>query len=453
MGKTSLLAEFSQGKQTIHYQCENLEPPAALEEFWELAARVLGVRLSGTGEAENWYGLFRDLAGGLEEDAISPLKGERTIIIFDEVQHLLEPGAGFLLELRRAWDDILSKQDVMLILCGPARRGLERALLGESSLLAGAVTGQLKLEPLAPHQMKDFFPDYLPEDHCRVYGVCGGVPGYLRRFDPWAYFPENLQEQLLSRDAPLYQEGEFLLKMEFREYRRYLQLLRLMAKRPASFGELTRGSGLEKGAVSKYLSNLMELDLVTAERPATDTNPGSRRARYRPTENFLGFWLGFVFPGRHHLQEQGSLALSVIQEDFEEYMEEVFSQVCRHHTGRVLGSEFPARGAWWTKKGDEIPVVAANLETRAAVLGTCRWSGEEAGPELFNSLLESEKKFQKERRFKVERYLLFSRGGFSPELEALAAGREDLTLVGMQELEEGEEQTQPTLPDDLGLED
>ena len=90
---------------------------------------------------------------------------------------------------------------------------------------------------------------------------------------------------------------------------------------------------------------------------------------------------------------------------------------------------FSKIGRWWDAKS-EIDIAAIDPEGNNLILGECKYWKEPAGP---NILRELELKAQRVAWKKDERrvwYILFSAAGFTSELQAIAASREDLLLLG-----------------------
>ena len=62
-----------------------------------------------------------------------------------------------------------------------------------------------------------FFPNYSDEDKVLAYAILGGIPHYLRQFDPELSVAENIKRKILTKGCVLYSEVDFLLHQELRE--------------------------------------------------------------------------------------------------------------------------------------------------------------------------------------------------------------------------------------------
>jgi len=449
IGKTELIHQFTSGKPHLYFQCEKSESKMILREFKEHTAKKLMDDNFGKLPISSWHELFEELVKKIPSEAGRKQGGEgdeagdrsvaienerKFIIAIDEFPYLAESDKAISSILQKAWDQILSKAPVMLILCGSSIGMMEREVLSSKSPLFGRRTGQILLQALKIHDIHSFFPGYSFEDIVRIYGVCDGIPAYLQKLDPNLSFIENIEKRILNKNEYLYAEGEFLLKSEFREYRNYFNILSKIARGKRSFNEITNATGLDKGLVSKYLSHLQGLHLVGADLPVTTRTNRSRKARYRIIDNFVKFWFRFIHSNRHEIEEYGFLRFEDIDADFSSYLGKVFEDICRAYVLREYGNEFPIIGAWWNRKGDEIDVVALAYGYADAILGECKWTVQKVGLEVFTELLKKQEILQLETKLQSVRYTLFSKSGFTNRLVNKAREHDELTLVTVQDI-------------------
>lgn len=86
--------------------------------------------------------------------------------------------------LQNLWDEILKDENVMIVLCGSAMSFIEKDLLAEKNPLYGRATGIYKMKEMGFYDAVKFFPDFSDKDKILTYSVLGGIPYYLRQFDP-----------------------------------------------------------------------------------------------------------------------------------------------------------------------------------------------------------------------------------------------------------------------------
>jgi AAA+ ATPase superfamily predicted ATPase len=303
---------------------------------------------------------------------------------------------------------------------------MEEGVLSYESPLYGRRSGQWRLEPLTVGEASGFLPAYTPSDLIRAYSVVGGVPAYLEQFDPETGVFENIEAHVLSKGAFLYEEPEFLLRQELREPATYMAILEAVASGASRVTEIANEIDRDASSLSRYLQKLRQLGLLKQETPVTDPDG---RSLYGLADQFLQFWFRYVGPNRSPL-EQGHTApvRDTIAETFPTHVSWAFEEVCRQ---AVRTPSFPVScsrvGRWWYN-GDEIDVVGIDEQTETIVLGECKWTSEPVGESLLSDLERLTPDVRWRGTDRTVRYALFSKNGFTPEIDAVADERTDLHL-------------------------
>ncbi|AAL64904.1 conserved hypothetical protein, degenerate [Pyrobaculum aerophilum str. IM2] len=184
-------------------------------------------------------------------------------------------------------DELLSKTEVFLVLCGSSVAVMEGEILSYKSPLYGRRTGSWEVGEMPLHSIKHFYPRPF-EEVLMLYAVVGGVPLYLKKFNPNKPFLDNLKAEFFTKGGFLYDEAEFLLRQELREPSNYMLILRAIADGRRKLGEIANETGLDKAAVSRYLATLELLDLVSYELPVLEP-PKARKRLYYISDNYMAF--------------------------------------------------------------------------------------------------------------------------------------------------------------------
>ncbi|MFA4701120.1 ATP-binding protein [Pyrococcus kukulkanii] len=367
IGKTALLLHFAKDKPHVYFLATEKPYRENLKDFQKLLAEFLGDELFGKVQ-------FRDIDELLM--AFSERVSDRVILIIDEFPLLIKHYRPALSLLQKAWDLKLSKTKIMLILCGSSVSAMETDVLGYKSPLYGRRTGQWLLTEILFPYIREFFPRYSGEDLVKVWGVVGGVPEYLLKFNPNEDFDSNVVNNVLSKGAFLYEEAEILLREELREPANYFAILEAIASGRSRFGEIVNATGLDKSLVSKYLSVLQRLGIVKREVPVTSTaKEASKRGLYVIKDNYFAFWFRYVFPNKTYLE--AGLAEDVWNssgEDFNAYLGHVFEELVRNPEifAKISGFRFTKIGKWWHRR-EEIDVVALNEREKKALFVEVKW--------------------------------------------------------------------------------
>lgn len=154
--------------------------------------------------------------------------GGRIGLVIDEVPYLVEGSPNLPSLLQRWWDRVGSKTRVFLVLAGSDEALVER-LVSPRAPPYGRATLRPHLEPMDYYNAAALVTGWMAEDRIRAFAIGGGIPHYVRFFDPSVGPRANLRELALSPDGPLFREAEYLLEAEFREVSRRGSIVRAMA--------------------------------------------------------------------------------------------------------------------------------------------------------------------------------------------------------------------------------
>ena len=93
-------------------------------------------------------------------------------------------------------------------------------------------------------------------------------------------------------------------------------------------------------------------------------------------------------------------------------------------------------GRWWYKE-DEIDIAAINEKEDILLVGECKWTKEEVGISLLRELEDTVERIRWRNDQRSQKFALFSRSGFTQEIETEASGREDLELHNPEKMYRG----------------
>ena len=400
VGKTELLLHFLDGKGGIYFLSDRRGHQENLREFQRAAASALGNPLFERAAFASWLEMFEGLV---------KIMGDLRLVVIDEYPYLIEEGANE--EFQKVWDAVLSKSKVLLVLVGSSLSMMEKKVLSQTAPLYGRRSMQLRVDRLRWEDAGGFFPKYTTEQLIEAYSVLDGIPLYLKQFSQELGVSENIEQNYLRKDAFLYEEAEFLLLEEFREPRRYFAVLQAIASGKRRFGEIADATSAEKSALSKYLSSLLELRIITEDLPFGAA--GGRLRRYRLSDNYLQFWFRYVFPNKA-LVEAGRAreVLDIVRGTFPEHVSRTFESVVRE----ALLRRGPWRSVdpWWDRKGEnEIDAIALDERAGRALFVEAKWTTRKVGWDTVEGLMEKSDLPPVDP--KMERnFLVASRSGFTP---------------------------------------
>ena len=429
VGKTELLRRFCENKKSIYFLASQLKETDNLRQLTEAIRIVYDDPLLSSLTFSDWESALVYLA--------QKAQNERIVLILDEFQYLCEDNNALPSILQRFWDLHGSKSKLFLVLCGSHVSFMERDILAEKSPLYGRRTGQQQLMPFSYRNSCKFFPQYTPKEKLCAYGILGGMPAYLNRFNPKLTIRENILNELLSVQGYLFDEVNFLLRMELRDPKTYASLLHAIASGCTRLNEIAQRVGLDSTTANKYLTVLRDLHLVKREASITERAPErSKKGIYSILDNYINFWFRFVLPNIS-LIESGQSELvynNLIAPNLSTYMGHIFEDACRQYVRLHWDEKLkiaPRRvGKHWDKDFD-IDVLTENLDG-SHFFGECKWWEGLVGENVSNVLITNSKKAPPGFR-RNARYILFSLEGFTDELKKRAE-KEGIYLISAAEM-------------------
>ncbi len=457
VGKTELISHFLKDKPHIYFLADRRGTEANLARFRKRTAEVFGDYepkldtfdevfgyIKAKWEQGSDWKIVREKAGESREkhgkagNAGKMGKGERRekreklVIAIDEFSYLAQEDESIPSVFQLIVDEILKDGPFHLVLCGSSVSMMEKSVLAYSSPLYGRRTSQLKIEPIRFRHLPGFFPEMSPEELVQAYGAAGGVPFYLRFFDPALSFRENLEKAFFSKEAVLYTEGEFLLKEELRDPSTFMNILSAIASGATRPGKIADRSFLEAKDLPYYLDVLMKLGFVRKEHPAAD-KPTTKKTIYRIDDPFLRFWFRFILAHRDELEiNDRAPVLEDLAGNYPGFLGETFEQISREfllalNAAGKLPFRFKKIGRQWGKipkapKGKnnyEIDLCALNPETREMLFCECKWQDRPVDTDVYHALKEKAGHVQWLPDRKAY-FAIISKKGFTEELREVA---------------------------------
>ena len=371
VGKSELILRFLDGKPGIYFLGKQAPVGLQIREFLEEAATVLDDPVLAGFSHEGW---------GPALDAVISRRrpGTKLVLAFDEFQWTAGASPELPSLLQERWDRRWkSAGNVILILCGSYVGFMEREVLGRNSPLFGRRTAQIQLRPFGFREAAEFHPGYGLADRARAYFLCGGVPFYLQYFSDRRSVETNVARELLTEHAPLFREGEFLLREELREMESYYAILNAIAAGHTANQAIARATGLDPRRLHYYLQQLRELGYVRRRYPLTGARPAARQVRWDLDDPLLRFWFRFIFPNTSYILHMGpERALTDrIRPRLDAYFGQCFERLCREALPHLYQREGVTAafeiGEYWSKTS-QIDLVGLRDDSWTD-LGECKW--------------------------------------------------------------------------------
>ncbi|KAF0193520.1 MAG: putative ATPase (AAA+ superfamily) [Bacillota bacterium] len=431
VGKTETLRKFCEGKEHVFYSCTEYTDEQQLGAF---SSRMLAKGIPAAKYVKAFSHWEQALA------SVSELTGSgKKLLIIDEFPYMVKSNPSIPSILQNLWDSRLKNENVMIVLCGSAMSFIEKEILAEKNPLYGRATGILKMTEMDFYEAIEFFPSYSNLDKITAYAVLGGIPHYLKQFDPSQPLDVNIKRSILQRGSILYSEVEFLMRQELRETSVYNTILEAVALGNTKLNDIFQKTQIDKNKLTVYLRNLIDLGIVSREFSVSDgikEQANVQRGLYQITDNFFRFWYAFVFPNMSELEvgDVEGIYEYAVRPSLEQYISRIYENVCREYLRRLnrldaLPFRFTKIGRWWNK-GDELDVMATDRDKNQFVLGECKFRNASFD---MSELTATTAKFKPNKTATQVYYYLFSKNGFTADVQKTAKDQ-SIRLVSVDEM-------------------
>ncbi|WP_226022850.1 ATP-binding protein [Halomicrobium salinisoli] len=420
LGKSELVRQsIADCDDAVYYQAVESTAQNQLERFVDTAT----AQFPSLGNVRRDWEILLEALG--EEDAI---------VVIDEFPFLINEDESLPSRVQRVWDMALQETGMTLVLVGSSISVMEDKVLSGSAPLYGRRTATIDLKPLSVDDAHQFFPKYDSETAIAAWSIYGGTPYYLQTIDPDQQFGTNVQQTILSERGLLYSEPEFLLRTELRQPNTYFSILRALAHGRRTPSEIAGMAGVESGSLSTYLQKLRRLRLVERHIPVTESPTSSKRGRYRIAAPLFRFWFRFVHGNQDQLRMLDDDAYDeLVAPELADYVSPLFERLCQRALPGLIDRQFRDIGQWWFKE-HELDVLG--LTDEGLVAGECKFTSQPVSEGVLAALerTASEVRWSEGPADGETLYVLFSRSGYTTDLERVADTRADVQLFELSDL-------------------
>lgn len=431
VGKTETLREFCKGKPHIFFSCTQTTDKVQLKKF---SKQLLKENIA----ARNYITEFADWEKAIHAILDLPYGNKKKLLVIDEFPYMCKGNRSIPSILQNLWDAEFRNANVMIILCGSAMSFIEKELLAEKNPLYGRATGIYKMKEMGFYDAIKFFPDYSERDKVIAYSILGGIPHYLRQWNPKWPIAENIKRNILTKGCILYSEVEFLLHQELRETPVYNSIIEAVALGNTTLNNISQKSLVEDTSkTSVYLKNLTELGIVEREFSVdarVKEQANGNRGTYKLTDNFFRFWYAFGFANFSQLEDGDvdGVYEYVVEPALHEFASVTFEDVCREFVREMqkknmLPFRYSKMGRWTgkttlrdknTKKGirtaeTEIDLLCIDQKEENYMVGECKFKKE---PFTYTEYLNTLSKLNPLKEKAQFYYALFSENGFDEKI-------------------------------------
>jgi hypothetical protein len=291
------------------------------------------------------------------------------------------------------------------------------------------------LRPLTPQQSSDFFPEATPVQLIELYAVTGGMPAYLAQFRMDRSLWVNLSQTAFNPTHILYNDGLTLLRDELRDPRQYAAILRAIASGYHTLSLVAREAGVDRNSLSPYLTTLQGAGYVERRLPlGVQPNPARQHGSWHLADPYIRFWGRYILPQTGAIERNQGAAVveQVVRPTWEQFVAVTWEELSRASVYTLAPQHTPgfwpeAVGSWWNS-AHQVDLVAVSYGQRISWLGEARWRGQAMGVADLMALQRRASAWQGDVTGWRIYLALFSRSGFTQELQSLARQNQEILL-------------------------
>ena len=284
-------------------------------------------------------------------------------LIIDEFQNFLKVNPAIFSDIQRDWDLNKRTSHLNLIISGSVFTLKTKIFEDKEEPLFGRADEKITLEPFSTDVLKqilkDFNPEYTPEDLLALYSITGGVPWYVSLLlDNGNIDKSAMLAALTDENSQFINEGKNILVEEFgSDYVTYFSILTCIASGMKTRSEIERE--LNNDNLGSYLAKLENYYRLINKSLPIFAKENSKKVRYQLSDCFLIFWFRFFYKYQALVENKAFKALNdIIQRDYDSVsgfmLERWFFQKFREKGRYIVGK-------WWDRKGNnEIDLIVVD---------------------------------------------------------------------------------------------
>lgn len=421
--KEALIQSFVKEKKFFYYRARKASEKEQKAMMGEEIAKKYDVRL----QKYTYEEYFNRVKSG------DPSK---LVVVIDEFEQIAKRDPEFMESILKLKNRRLYPGPVMIILASSSIVWAEQDMaevLGESASKFDEI---IKIPNLNFLEVVRLFPEFSVSDSIKVYGVLGGVPGYLKHWDAKKNFKQNICDLILSENGRLFDMAERLVASELRELSVYNTILMAIAKGENKLNDLFLYTGYSRPKISVYMKNLSHFDIV--EKVVSFETGGwdnAKKGVYRIKDTYVNFYYRFVYPHLSDLYVMSPEEFydTYIKAELDEYLSRYFINVCMEYLTllnqiRRLPIAVTKMGTWVGKTGN-IDIIAQS-GNRENIIGLCNWDKPRLTMAMCKELFASMKK----AKISSSHIYLFSAKAFDADVIEMAKKDRRFELIDMNEL-------------------
>lgn len=295
IGKTFLIREAFGYRFT--FQHAGLSDGNLKEQLFAFESSIKDAGGNFSNKTGNWLQAFEDL-----KDLIRSSKEERKVIFLDELSWMDTQNSNLIIALENFWNGWASaRKDIVLIISASATSWMLNKVIHNKGGLYNRLTERISLDTFTLAECEQYVKacgiNLNRDQILQYYMIFGGVPYYWTFLKKGLSIPQNIDQILFAKDAPLKDEFDHLFSSIFKYPETYIKLIKTLGRKKKGMTreELVSESGVpNSGNLTKKLQELESCGFI---RKYTAYGKKTKDSIYQLIDNFTLFYYQFMEKG------------------------------------------------------------------------------------------------------------------------------------------------------------
>lgn len=409
IGKTKLIDQFVKDKPHLFYQAKEDSSYGNLRSFSYELNKLMSFPLGFV--YPSWQAAL---------DALSSyFKNTRFVLCIDEYSFIMQQDKSFSSVIEEYYDH--SNDNLMLLISGSDVSFLKKEIRNKKSPLYKRKTFEMNVQKLPLEEALQFFNGVDKETTCSYLSIMSTFPYYLSAINTKNSFEDEIKRLVINEYGPFFNLPENVLSKSTKPDI-YNAILFAIANRKTSITDISTFISEETGKVSKYLTTLLDSEVVTKR---TTFNGNKKNNYYVISNPLLKFWYKVVYPNQARITINSDMMFDEIRLDLKQAVEFGFEDVALLYLNKLnrtgkLGMIYPEVQnfkADKTKLGRSVEIDGLSEQDGHLLVVECKYRKGKFTLDMFEHLKESDSIFNKNL---IREYFLFSKSGFDERLKESA---------------------------------
>lgn len=362
IGKTFLIREAFNYRFT--FQHAGLSEGGLREQIFAFEASIKDAGGTVSQNSGKWLEAFEDL-----KDIVRASKEKKKIIFIDELSWMDTPKSDLLVALENFWNGWASaRKDIVLIICASATSWMMSKVIHNKGGLYNRLTEQIYLEQFCLAECEEFVKEkglvFTRNQILQYYMIFGGVPFYWEMLKKGLSIPQNVDEILFSKNAPLRDEYKYLYASIYKNPEVHIKIVEALGTKKVG---MTREEIIEKAGIPNsgdLTVKLEELESCGFIRKYYSYGMKKKNAVYQLIDNFTLFYYHFMSSMPNDEQFWSHQINTPAVSTWQGY---AFERVCLEHVAQIkqklgISGVYTDINSWYCKGDKEKGIKGAQID-------------------------------------------------------------------------------------------